>query len=219
MPPKIELAQAVTSADVSAPPAQKPPVDPATLAHRDLLGGEFWRAIPAYADVGAGGIPQSQVAGQALDHQHPQAAGRAVGPGLRGVRRRRPARVRARPDVRPGVALPAVADSLGRTRTRIRCGRSSSRSARASCPIIRGWTSTRCTSAPTCRSPGSPIATSTRRSSWRSTPVPWPLLHAHGMIPYAGQRAGGPAVAGCAGAGGASGAGGEHVRVPGRAPR
>jgi len=52
MAPKIELAKAVTSADVPAPPAQKPPVDPATLAHRDLLGGEFWRAIPAYADVG-----------------------------------------------------------------------------------------------------------------------------------------------------------------------
>src|SRR3954469_8412683 len=52
MPPKIELAQAVTAADVPAPAAQKPPVDPASLAHRDLLGGEFWRAIPAYADVG-----------------------------------------------------------------------------------------------------------------------------------------------------------------------
>src|SRR4051794_1713542 len=52
MAPKIELAKVVTSAEVPAPPAQKPPVDPATLAHRDLLGGEFWRAIPAYADVG-----------------------------------------------------------------------------------------------------------------------------------------------------------------------
>jgi lysine 2,3-aminomutase len=35
----------------SAPPALKPPVDPATLVHRDLLGGEFWRKIPAYAGV------------------------------------------------------------------------------------------------------------------------------------------------------------------------
>jgi lysine 2,3-aminomutase len=52
MAPKIELAKAVTSADLPAPAAHKPPVDPATLAHRDLLGGEFWRAIPAYADVG-----------------------------------------------------------------------------------------------------------------------------------------------------------------------
>jgi lysine 2,3-aminomutase len=48
MAPKIELAQA----DAAPPPALKPPVDPATLAHRDLLGGEFWRRIPAYADVG-----------------------------------------------------------------------------------------------------------------------------------------------------------------------
>src|SRR5688572_28163801 len=29
----------------------KPPVDPNTMAHRDLLGGEFWRRVPAYADV------------------------------------------------------------------------------------------------------------------------------------------------------------------------
>ena len=29
----------------------KPPVDPATLTHRELLGGEFWRRIPAYRDV------------------------------------------------------------------------------------------------------------------------------------------------------------------------
>jgi lysine 2,3-aminomutase len=54
MAPKIELAKAVTSADPPAPFAQKPPVDPATLAHRDLLGGEFWRAIPAYAEIGPG---------------------------------------------------------------------------------------------------------------------------------------------------------------------
>ena len=31
--------------------AVKPPVDAATLTHRDLLGGEFWRRIPAYAEV------------------------------------------------------------------------------------------------------------------------------------------------------------------------
>lgn len=29
----------------------KPPVDPSTLAHRNLREDEFWRAIPAYADV------------------------------------------------------------------------------------------------------------------------------------------------------------------------
>jgi len=31
----------------------KPRVDPATLTHRQLLGGEFWQRIPAYKDVGA----------------------------------------------------------------------------------------------------------------------------------------------------------------------
>ncbi|MEZ4450164.1 MAG: KamA family radical SAM protein [Nannocystaceae bacterium] len=29
----------------------KPPVDPATLVHRQLRGGDFWRAIPAYKDI------------------------------------------------------------------------------------------------------------------------------------------------------------------------
>ena len=31
--------------------ALKPPVDPATLVHRQLRGGDFWRAIPAYRDI------------------------------------------------------------------------------------------------------------------------------------------------------------------------
>src|SRR5579883_2007764 len=30
---------------------KKPPVDPATLAHRELRGGPFWQKIPAYKDV------------------------------------------------------------------------------------------------------------------------------------------------------------------------
>ena len=30
---------------------KKPPVDPSTLAYRDLLRGPFWQKIPAYADV------------------------------------------------------------------------------------------------------------------------------------------------------------------------
>ncbi|MCC6993127.1 MAG: KamA family radical SAM protein [Deltaproteobacteria bacterium] len=34
-----------------APAALKPAVDPATLAHKQLLGGAFWHRIPAYADV------------------------------------------------------------------------------------------------------------------------------------------------------------------------
>lgn len=33
------------------PPSKKPPVDPATLAYRDLLRGPFWQRIPAYAEV------------------------------------------------------------------------------------------------------------------------------------------------------------------------
>ena len=32
-------------------PARKPPVDPSTLTHRDLLGGDFWRRIPAYSQI------------------------------------------------------------------------------------------------------------------------------------------------------------------------
>ena len=29
----------------------KPPIDPASLAHKQLLGGDFWRRIPAYREV------------------------------------------------------------------------------------------------------------------------------------------------------------------------
>jgi lysine 2,3-aminomutase len=29
----------------------KPPVDPASLIHRELVGGEFWRSVPAWRDV------------------------------------------------------------------------------------------------------------------------------------------------------------------------
>lgn len=39
--------------------AKKPPVDPSTLAYRDLLRGPFWQRIPAYAEV-----PEEQF----LDH-------------------------------------------------------------------------------------------------------------------------------------------------------
>lgn len=40
----------VTPADPSEP-TLKPPVDPATLEHREFRGGEFWRNIPAFKDV------------------------------------------------------------------------------------------------------------------------------------------------------------------------
>ncbi len=38
---------------ITLPPERhvKPPVPPSALAHRDLRQGEFWRAIPAYAEV------------------------------------------------------------------------------------------------------------------------------------------------------------------------
>ncbi|MCC6647645.1 MAG: KamA family radical SAM protein [Polyangiaceae bacterium] len=32
-------------------PAQKPPVDPASLTYRQLQRGEFWRKLPAYAEI------------------------------------------------------------------------------------------------------------------------------------------------------------------------
>ncbi len=35
----------------AAPAARKPPVDPATLVHREFDDSEFWRKIPAFADV------------------------------------------------------------------------------------------------------------------------------------------------------------------------
>jgi hypothetical protein len=38
---------------LSAPKALKPPVDPSVFAYKDLLGGDFWRRIPEYADVDA----------------------------------------------------------------------------------------------------------------------------------------------------------------------
>jgi lysine 2,3-aminomutase len=37
--------------EAAPPPALKPPVDPSTLAYKQLLEGEFWRKIPAYAEV------------------------------------------------------------------------------------------------------------------------------------------------------------------------
>ena len=39
------------AAEPGVPPALKPPVDPASLVHRQLLDGAFWRHIPAYAEV------------------------------------------------------------------------------------------------------------------------------------------------------------------------
>jgi lysine 2,3-aminomutase len=41
----------VVSSDGAARPALKPPVEPATLTHTQLLDGDFWRHIPAYSQV------------------------------------------------------------------------------------------------------------------------------------------------------------------------
>ncbi len=37
--------------DVEVPAAKRGPVDPVTLEHRNLLDGEWWRALPGYSDV------------------------------------------------------------------------------------------------------------------------------------------------------------------------
>jgi lysine 2,3-aminomutase len=41
----------VPSREAEAPRPLRPPVDPASLQHRNLLEGDFWRRIPAYRDV------------------------------------------------------------------------------------------------------------------------------------------------------------------------
>jgi lysine 2,3-aminomutase len=42
----------VTGPDAASAAALRPPVPSTSLAHRELLGGDFWRRIPAYANVG-----------------------------------------------------------------------------------------------------------------------------------------------------------------------
>jgi lysine 2,3-aminomutase len=52
MAPESKLATSKLATLSEGPPAAlKPAVDPATLVHRELLTGEFWRRIPAYAEV------------------------------------------------------------------------------------------------------------------------------------------------------------------------
>jgi lysine 2,3-aminomutase len=41
----------LSQSSVEAPPSKKPPVNPGSLTYRALRAGEFWRTIPAYADV------------------------------------------------------------------------------------------------------------------------------------------------------------------------
>jgi lysine 2,3-aminomutase len=49
--PVVDAAGGAADGGGEAPATIKPAVDPATLTHRDLVGGEFWRRIPAYAEI------------------------------------------------------------------------------------------------------------------------------------------------------------------------
>jgi lysine 2,3-aminomutase len=49
--PEAGKLAVVEGEGVELAPARKPAVDPSTLTHRDLLDGEFWRRIPAYAEI------------------------------------------------------------------------------------------------------------------------------------------------------------------------
>ena len=55
-----KLATVGLAPPAAVPLALKPAVDPATLEHRNLVGGEFWRRIPAY-----GGVSEAEF----LDHR------------------------------------------------------------------------------------------------------------------------------------------------------
>src|SRR6185436_5905112 len=61
-----------------------------------------------------GDLPRSHVAGEELDHQPAQAVAGGAGPGAAVLLRRRHGWVPARADVAARVAVPAVADRLGR---------------------------------------------------------------------------------------------------------
>ena len=50
-PQALKLPLAGTEDAAADHPHTKPPVDPSTLVHRDLCDGDFWRHVPAYADV------------------------------------------------------------------------------------------------------------------------------------------------------------------------
>ena len=128
----------------AAVPAQalRPPVPPASLAHRELLGGEFWQRIPAYANVDRGEVPRPQLAGEELDHRTSASCWRRCeGLVSDGVLRRRARRgFAARADERARVAVPAVADRLERPVRRSAAPPVHPASRRASCPITRSST-------------------------------------------------------------------------------
>ena len=140
----------------------------------DLLQGPFWQQIPAYADVSEADFLDHQLAGEALDHARSRKLLEALrGPGVAtSSSSDADAGLHARADDRARLAVPALAHRLDATPTsdplRLQFIPLGSR-APARSPEAR--TSTRCTSGPTRRSPGSPTATPTRRCSCRSTPA------------------------------------------------
>ena len=159
----------VTAVDIPAAwPVFKPAVDPATLTHKQLLRGDFWRTIPAYADVDEATVPRPHAGRRRHSITHAEQAARdAAGPrsreefisdAARRLQARAPMSVRVSPyllslidwsePVRRSAAHPVHPARLA----------ASARSSRSS-------GSTRCTSRPTRRCPGSPTATPTRRCS------------------------------------------------------
>ncbi|MBX3250038.1 MAG: KamA family radical SAM protein [Myxococcales bacterium] len=48
-----ERLPVVNEGSIEAPRKVRPPVEPSTLAHRDLRDGEWWQAVPAFAGVDA----------------------------------------------------------------------------------------------------------------------------------------------------------------------
>ena len=162
----------VTAVDIPAAwPVFKPAVDPATLTHKQLLRGEFWRTIPAYADVdeqtfldhawqARNSITRVERLFETVQDLASQEflsdVARGFNPSPMSVRR---------------VAVPGrlidwsrpYEDPLRRQFIPVRVA-AAARSPASS-------TSTRCTSRPTRRCPASPTATPTRRCSSRSTPA------------------------------------------------
>ena len=126
MAPDNKLA---TVSDTTAPAALKPPVDPATLAHRDLLTGDSGGGSPP---TRRSTRPSSSTTSGRRRTRSPTSDEAARG----ACRASSPtefiadaeARLPARADERARVAVPAVADRLERPVRAIRCAASSSRS-------------------------------------------------------------------------------------------
>jgi hypothetical protein len=141
MAPEEQLSPTPTSEAPAETPALKPPVDPATLVHTRLREGPFWRKIPAYAEVSEA---------EFLDHKWQAKHSITNIPKLLATLRG----LVSDDFIKDAERGFAGAPMSVRVPTRIPCGCSSSRCSRASGPIIPSSTSTRCTSASTCRCRG-----------------------------------------------------------------